>query len=287
MTRAWRFLPLACLLAAACGRSAETRVAERILERYQRQSGAKPLASAQLIQLSLTGPGGSRGRTEISWQGPDYRERTESAGLVTVRGIQGGKGFYTDEDGVTRVASEPVLRELVTRFYFWRRAFLFQDHDKERPALGPADDATASVRFALRWGNPLELSFSRARRKPGRGSSPRFHLEYASPTRFKDLSDPTAPVETEIAWVGLPTGPLQGASHGRGPARFGGRFRRVPALDRAGRPDPAGAHRGRCRRLRLDGEASGPVQVSEASRAGPACSFQRDVFGRQVPGPAS
>jgi hypothetical protein len=282
----FRLLLLAPLLAAACGRSAETRVAERILERYRSSAGAKPLAAAQLIKLKLTGSGGARGTAEIAWQGSEYRERRESAGLATVRGLQAGKAFYTDEDGVTRVASEPVLRELVTRFYFWRRAFLFQDHDKERPALGPADEATASVRFGLYWGNTLQLVFSRRDGRLVGVRSPGFRFDYDSPTHFQDTSDPNAPVETDIAWVGLPTGPLEDISAGGGRARFKGPFAELPLEIAGGGPVVPATIGGVPVRLRVDASASGPVWVSADLAKKTGLPFSADAFGREVAGPA-
>ena len=279
-------LPLAALLAAsACGKVAETEIAQRILDRYRTSVGAKPLAAAQVIRLRLTGPNGAQGLAEISWQGSDFRERRESAGLVTIRGLQGGKAFYTDEDGVTRVASEPVLRELVTRFYVWRRAFLFQDHDKEPPALGPADDSTASVRFGLRWGNPLQLVFSRRDGSLAAVRSPRFRLEYESPTRFKDLSDPEAPIEAEIAWTGLPTGPLEGVSAGGWKARFRDASAEFPLEMKDGAPVLKATIAGVPTRVRLDASAGSLVLVSPELARKTGLAFKPDVFGRQVAGP--
>ncbi len=279
------FLLLAPLLAAACGRSEETRVAERILERYRSSAGAKPLAAAQLIKLKLTGPGGARGTAEIAWQGSAYRERRESAGLTTVRGLQGGKAFYTDEDGVTRVASEPVVRELITRHYFWRRAFLFQDHDKQRPGLGPADEASASVRFGLHGGNTLQLNFSRRDGQLVGVRSPGFRFDYDSPTHFQDTSDPDAPVQTEIAWVGLPTGPLEDTSAGGGRARFRGPFADLPVEITGGAPVVPATIGGARVRLRLDASASGPVRVSAELARRIGLPFLPDAFGREVAGP--
>ena len=281
----FRLVFFAALLAAACGRSAETRVAERILERYRAQSGARPLAAAQLVKLKLTGPGGAHGSVEITWQGSDYRERRESAGIVTVRGLQGGKAFYTDEDGVTRVASEPVVRELVTRFYFWRRAFLFRDHGKETAALGPADEATASVRFSLRWGNPLQLVFSRKDGSLVGVYSPRLRLEVDGPTRLTDLSDADAPVETEIAWIGLPTGPLEEVSVGGGRARFQGPYAELPFEIAGGGPVVRATIGGVPARLCLDASASGPLRVSADLALKIGLPFTPDAFGRQVAGP--
>ena len=280
-----RLVLFATLLGAACWRSAETRVAERILERYRASAEVKPLAAAQLVKLRLTGPGGARGTAEIAWQGSDYRERLESAGVVTVRGLQGGKAFYTDEDGLSRVVSDPVVRELNTRFYFWRRAFLFRDHEKEVPALGPADEATASVRFGLRWGNRLELVFSRKDGSLVGVRSPRFRFEYDSPMRFKDLSDPDAPVETEIAWIGLPTGPLEGVSASGGRARFRGPFAELPLEVSGGGPVVPATIGGVPARVRLDAAASGPVRVSAQLARKIGLPFSPDAFGREVAGP--
>ena len=281
-------LPLAALLTAtACGKIGEAEIARRILDRYRTSAGARPLAAAQRIRLRLTGPNGERGLAEISWQGADFRERRESAGLVTLRGLQGGKAFYTDEDGVTRVASEPSLRELVTRFYVWRRAFLFEDHDKEPAALGPADESTSSVRFGLRWGNPLQLVFSRRDGSLAAVRSPRFRLEYESPTRFKDLSDPEAPVETEILSTGLPTGPLEGVSAGGWKARFRGAFAEFPLEISGGSPVLTASIAGVPARVRLDGSAGSLVRVSPELARRTGLPFAPDVFGRQVGGPCA
>ena len=162
-------LPLAALLAAAaCGQIAQREIAQRILERYRKSASVKPLAAAQVIRLKLTGPNGSKGTAEISWQGADYRERRESAGLVTIRGLQGGKAYYTDEDGVTRVASEPVVRELTTRFYVWRRAFPVPGSRQ-----GAARARTGRRRHRLRAiqpevGQPARARLLAARRRPRR-----------------------------------------------------------------------------------------------------------------------
>lgn len=284
-TRSLCLVLLATLLAPACGRSPETRVAERILERYRVATGTKPLAAAQLVRLKLTGPGGARGTAEIAWQGAEYRERRESAGIVTVRGLQGGKAFYTDEDGVTRVVSEPFVRELTTRFYFWRRAFLFEDHEKEFPSLGPADDATASVRFSLRWGNPLQLVFSRRDGSLVAVRSPRLRFEYLSPTHWTDLSDPDAPLDTEIASIGLPIGPLEGVSSGGGRARFPASAADLPLEISAAGPVVPATVGGVPARVLLDASASGPVRVSADLARRLGLPFSGDAFGREVAGP--
>jgi len=269
----------------ACGRSEERRIAERILERYRTASGAKPLAAAQQVRLRLLGPGGARGTAEILWQDASFRERRESAGIATVRGLQGGKAFYTDEDGVTRVASEPVVRELITRFYFWRRAFLFQDREKELFGLGPADDATASVRFRLRLGNTLDLVFSRRDGQLVAVRSPRLHLEFSAPSRFTDASGPGAPVETEILWTGLPTGPLTDVAAGGGQARFPGAAVEVPYEMSGGGPVVPATIGGAQARLRVNGTAGGLVRVSAGLAGRTGLRFVPDAFGREVAGP--
>ena len=281
-------ITLTCLAGSvACGRSEESRIAERILERYRTASGAKPLAAAQQVRLRLTGPAGGRGTAEVFWQDASFRERRESAGIATVKGLQGGKAFYTDEDGVTRVASEPVVRELVTRYYFWRRAFLFKDHEKESFGLGPADDATASVRFRLHLGNTLDLVFSRRDGQLVAAHSPRFHLEFSGPSRFKDLSEPAEPVETEILWTGLPTGPLSDVAAGGGRARFPGREVELPFEFSGGGPVVAGTIAGAPARIRVNGSTGGLVRVSARLAEKTGLPFVPDVFGRDVGGPAA
>jgi hypothetical protein len=272
--------------AVACARSEETRIAERILERYRTASSAKPLAAAQQVRLRLTSPGGAHGTAEILWQDSSFRERQESAGIASVKGLQGGKAFYTDEDGVTRVASEPVVRELVTRFYFWRKAFLFRDREKEAFGLGPADDATASVRFRLHLGNTLDLVFSRRDGQLVAVHSPRFQLEFSSPSRFRDVSDRGEPVETEILWTGLPTGPLIDVAAGGGQARFPGRSIELPYEFSGGGPVLAGTIAGAPARIRVNGSAGGLVRVCARLAERTGLRFVPDAFGREVAGPA-
>lgn len=279
-------ITLGCVVgSSACGRSEERRIAERILDRYRKASGAKPLAAAQQVLLRLSGPGGARGTAEILWQDASFRERRESTGIATVRGLQGGKAFYTDEDGVTRVASEPVVRELVTRFYFWRRAFLFQDREKEAFGLGPADEATACVRFRLHLGNTLDLVFSRRDGQLVAVRSPRLHLEFSDPSRFKDASGPGEPVETEILWTGLPTGPLSDVAAGGGQVRFPGPAAELPYEVSGGGPVVAGIIAGVPARIRVNGSAGGLVRVSGVLARKIGFRFTRDVFGREVAGP--
>ena len=126
-----RRLALAAIVvvAVACGvgctEGSPSGLAARILERYRKVSGAKPLASAGMIRIRLTPAAGgpARGSSEILWEQARYRETVSSAGWTTVRGVELGKAYFIDADGVTRVLSDPALWELQARSYFWRRAF--------------------------------------------------------------------------------------------------------------------------------------------------------------------
>src|SRR5215831_9462004 len=122
IARRWRRralgLALFAIVAAhgACGENAPSRISARILDRYRKVSGAKPLPAGGMIRLrlaSVAGAPAATGTSEILWEPRRYRESTTSAGMTTVRGVESGKAYFTDEDGVTRVASEPVLRELL------------------------------------------------------------------------------------------------------------------------------------------------------------------------------
>ena len=137
-----------------------------------------------MIRIRLARPAGEAGEPgheEVLWEPWRYRDTVSSAGLTTVEGIESARAFFVDGDGVTRVASEPVLRDLLTRSYFWRRAWLFRDREKALLRLGPAQDDAVSVRLDVLGGNTLTLSFSG---KDGRllsARAPRFHLEFQSP----------------------------------------------------------------------------------------------------------
>ncbi|HEX4438918.1 MAG TPA: hypothetical protein VH854_02540 [Thermoanaerobaculia bacterium] len=260
-------------------------MAARILARYQSASGAKPLPSRGTIRLrlqSLPGRPSATGSIEIDWSPYRYRETVTSAGLTTIRGLESGKAYFTDEDGVTRVASEPILRELETRSYFWRRAWLFDDRDNSLVSLGPADDATASVVLRSAKGNPLTLRFSRRDGSLAAVSAPRFELAFRSPDAFEDRSDPDKPFLGTIAWTGLPTGEIPHAEVGGGRARFApepspavwtrvGGALTVPA--RIGGLDV---------RLAVDAAADGPLRLSPALAARLPLRFIDDAFGRRV-----
>src|SRR5262249_43497094 len=111
-------------------------------------------------------------------------------------------------------------------------------------------------------------------------------LIFRGPTRFQDLSDPEAPVDTEIAWVGLPTGPFESAVSGGGRARFPGAHVEAPLSISGGALTVPARIGGVPVRLLLDGDAGGPVRVSEDVGRRVGLPFQRDVFGRDVSGPS-
>ncbi len=275
------------LAAAACGRESEARVAERILDRYRSATGARPLPRSHVIRITLSpdaaGAPPANGVAEVAWRDDRYRERTASAGTITERGIQGGKAYYVDEDAFTRVVSEPALSELLTRSYFWRRAWLFEDRERARLSLGPADAATLSVRLTPPGAFPLTLSFSRGNGGLVAVRSPRFELDFSSPTRFRETSGRRPPVRAEIAWVGLPTGPMSDSTVGGGCGRFTG----VPArLGYSRTPDggiafPATLN-GIPLTLALDSEVDGPLRVSPTVAGKIGLTFAADVFGRRI-----
>lgn len=224
------------------------------------------------------------GEAEVAWRRGRYRERVTSAGASTERGIQGGKAYYVDEDGFTRVASEPVLAELLARSYFWRRAWLFEDRERARLALGPADDRTVSIRITPAGGaHPLTLAFTRRDGLLAAVRSPRFDLDFKSPTGFREASGRRPPVEAAITSVDLPTGPLPDSTVGGGCATF-------PAAPTpvAFEPTPEGgltvpaAVNGVPVRLALDSAVDGPLRVSPAVAARIGLSFSSDVFGRSI-----
>jgi hypothetical protein len=224
------------------------------------------------------------GEAELAWRRGRYRERVTSAGATTERGIQGGKAYYVDEDGFTRVASEPVLAELLARSYFWRRAWLFEDRESARLSLGPADAATVSIRVAPTGGAlPLTLSFSRRDGRLVTVRSPQFDLDFTSESRFRETSGRRPPVRAEITSVDLPAGPLPDAAVGGGCGLFASAptpvgFARTSA---GGIAFPATVN-GVPVTLALDSAADGPLGVSPAVAARLGLAFSADVFGRRV-----
>jgi hypothetical protein len=276
-------LAAVAVLSASCTDVAQARLARRILEDHRSRAKAKPLAGAQVVRVRLRSPSGdASGSATIEWDGDNYRETVTSAGFTTIRGIQGGKGYFTDEEGVTRVASEPGLSDLLTRFYFWRRAYLFDDQAEARLALGPADADTVSVRLTPRGGDPLLLTFRRNDLSLASARSRHLDLAFSAPARFHDASRPGAAIDGEIAWIGLPTGALADTSVGGWSARWGA----TPAQaiwTRSGRDLTFPARvASRPVILALDGAANGPLRVRPSVADDLGVPFRRDVFGRWV-----
>src|SRR5262249_37493173 len=206
----------------------------------------------------------------------------ESAGWTTIRGIQAGKAFWTDEDGVTRVCSEPVLAELLTRAYFWRRAYLFDDFGGAKVSLGPAQERTVSVDLRPRGGSTLLSPFA-----PGGPLAPPGAPASGSaspgPAAFTDHSRPGSPVEAQVRAVNLPSGALVDKEAGGWSARWTASPAEV-TLSRGGGGgiilDAAIA--GKPARLAFDGSADGPLQVRGALAARLGLAVRADIFGRTV-----
>ncbi len=257
----------------------------RILDRYRKVSGAKPLPAGGMIRIRLARPAGEAGepgREEVLWEPGRYRDTVSSAGLTTVQGVESARAFFVDGDGVTRVASEPVLRDLLTRSYFWRRAWLFRDREKALLRLGPAQGDAVSVRLDVLGGNTLTLAFSS---KDGRilsARAPRFHLEFQSPERFRDLSDGARPVEGEIVWTGLPTGRMPSPEVGGGRAHFAEASSQLTYTRTGGALVVDARISGMPVRLAIDAAAAGPIGLSPALAARLPLTFATDVFGRKL-----
>jgi hypothetical protein len=277
---------LVLLLApSACRIDADRKVAERILDRYRRATGAKPLPAAHVIRMRLSPEtaGGGTGVAEVAWERNRFRERISSAGATTERGIQSGKSYYTDEDGVTRVGSEPVLRELSARSYFWRRAWLFADHGGARISLGPADATSVSVSFQAPGANPLLLVFSQRDGRLVSARSPRFVLDFTGDRAFREATGRRPPVRVEVVWSGLPTGTIEDAAVGGECGRFEPAAGLVE-FDRA----PGGGVSFPARvnhlplRLALDASADGPPTISRDRAAALSLAPSVDVYGRSI-----
>jgi hypothetical protein len=279
------FFLLGLLALPACRLDSQLRIAERILERYRHATAARPLPLSHVIRMTLRpvrAGDPAAGAAEIAWEPNRYRERVSSAGVATERGIQGGKAYAIDEDGSTRVASEPVLRELLTHSYFWRKAWLFEDRERARLSLGPADSAIASIRLLPLGGNPLVLSFSRRDGRLTAVRSPRFDLDFARDGSFRLASEIRPPVEGKIAWSGLPSEPIADAAAGGGCGNFVGQaevaFERTAA---GGLAFPAAVN-GVAMRLSLDASLDGPLRLSPDAAKRLGFALSTDVFGRSL-----
>lgn len=200
------------LAASGCDMGSNGRLARRLLEDHRRLNHARPLPSAQVVELTLSAPeSGASGSLRIEWDFHNYRETFASAGATTVRGTQGEKGYFTDMDGVTRVISEPILAQLVTRSYFWRRGYLFDDAEWAKLELGPADPERVSIRLTPHAGNPLLLTFARRGLRLVAASSPDLAIDFESEDRWIDRSWTGASVHVAHRRTGLPTGTLADA----------------------------------------------------------------------------
>jgi hypothetical protein len=273
----------ALLAAAGCGERNQVRLARRILEDHRARARVKPLPAAQVLRLQLRSRSGRGTGTEtIEWHDSNYRETVSSACWKTIRGIQAGREYFSDEDGVTRVSAEPLLHELVTRFYFWRRAYLFDDQERARVELGPADGASVSVKVTPRGGNPLLLTFDRRDLRLLSARARHFDFVFSSPTRLRDSSRRESPIDVEILWSGLPTGVLADTASGGWTGRWSGKPQPV-ALSRRGRALTLRAHvSGEDVTLALDAAVDGPLRVRESLADRLKIAFTPDVFDRQV-----
>jgi hypothetical protein len=273
---------------AGCGERNQVRLARRILQDHRTRARVKPLPAAQVLRLQLHSPSGrGTGTQTIEWDGINYRETVSSACWKTVRGIQAGREYFSDEDGVTRVAADPLLHELVTRFYFWRRAYLFDDQQGARVDLGPADGASVSVKVTPRGGDPLLLTFDRRDLRLLSARARHFDLVFSSPTRLRDSSRRESPVDVEMVWTGLPTGMLADTASGGWTGRWSGSPQSV-ALSRLGRALTLPAHvSGEAVTLALDAAVDGPLRLRNSLADRLKLAFTPDVFDRAVASGAS
>ena len=267
---------------SACGRREASLTADRILEKFRKTTGAKPLAASGMMRLRLSGPGGGAGSDEILWEAYRYREEVRSAGWTAARGIESGRAYDTDVDGVTRVVSDEVLRELKTRSYFFRRAWLFADRERAWLELGPADAARISLDLTPDGGNRLRLTFDRRDGRLLSARAPRLAFDFSSPSAWRDLSDPKATLDTTVEWTGLPTGPIPGVSVGGGRATIPEPPHGVAWELRGGALIVPATLKGVAVRLALDAAESGPVAVSPALSDRLGVRFETDAFGRAV-----
>ncbi len=274
------------ILSTATACRSDATLARRILDSHRHAAGVRPLAGSQVIRLSLSTTGGApaeAGTEQIEWDAHAYRETVSSAGATTVLGIQGGKAYFTDEDGVTRVVSEPVLADLTTRSYFWRRGYLFEDAERAGVALGPADAMRVSLRLAPRQGNPLTLSFDRRTMQLVAVRSPGLVIDFQSATRWRMKSSRGMPVQVEHRHTGLPTNQIVDAVAGGWSSRWVQPSIEAPLLgSRAAEITVAGSVGGQAAVLAIDSAADGPIRLRSALAGRLALVIRTDVFGRRI-----
>lgn len=272
------------LAPVGCGIGADTRLAHRILADHRRASHGRPMPASQVIRLALSRPeSNATGTFRIEWDGRNYRETFTSAGGTTVRGIQGERGYFTDLDGVTRVISDPVLAQLVTRSYFWRRAYCFDDAERARFALGPADADHVSVRLTPLGGNPLLLTLDRRTLALSAVSSAGLVLEVESESRWRDRSWKGAVVTVDRRHTGLPSDALRDATIGGWTATWASPAAEAPFL---AADDPAVLVRGSIGGVEaviaVDAGVDGPIRVRPALATRLGLASQTDVLGRRL-----
>src|SRR5262249_38243546 len=195
---------------------------------------------------------------------------------------QGEKGYFKDEDGITRVASEPILADLFTRSYFWRRAYLFEDLERARAVLGPSDDASVTVGLTPRGGNTLCLSFARTDGRLLRAYASHLDFVFDSTRRFTDRSRRGTSLNAEITSAGLPTGSLLDTAVGGWLARWGAAFAESEISRKGHHVLISGKISSRPAAIALDGAEDGPVKVTRSLADELGLTFATDVFGRSV-----
>ncbi len=274
----------AFVFAAGCGIGADARLARRILEDHRRITHGRPLPASQVIRLALSRPGSpATGSLRIEWNGRNYRETFTSAAATSIRGIQGERGYFTDVDGVTRVISDPILAQLVTRSYFWRRAYCFDDAERARLALGPADAEHVSVRMTPLGGNSLLLTLDRRTLQLSSVTSAGLALQFESESRWRDLSWKGAAVSVEHRHTGLPTDGLVDATIGGWSAAW-----TSPVVDAPfqGSDEPAvivrGSIGGADARIAVDAGVDGPIRIRPSLAGRLRIVPDTDVLGRKL-----
>jgi hypothetical protein len=274
----------AFIASIGCDMGSNGRLAHRILEDYRKATHARPMPVSQVVTLSLSSPdAAASGALRIEWDAHNYRETCSSGGATTIRGTQGEKGYFTDLDGVTRVISDPILAQLVTRSYFWRRAYLFDEAERARMELGPADAERVSIRFTPHGGNPLLLTFVRRGLRLAAASSPGLALEFQSDDRWLDRSFNGTAVRVERRHTGLPSDSLPDATVGGWSAVWPSVSVDAPLVAPG---DPAVVVRGTVggaeTAIAVDSSVTCPVRIRPALAERLRLVSQPDVLGRRI-----
>jgi len=272
------------MASAHCQEIAQTKIVKRILADHRTRAGVRPLPAAGVVRIRLSQPRdpSAAGTDLVEWNGENFRETVSSAGLTVVRGIQGEKGYFRDEDGITRVASEPILADLRTRSYFWRRAYLFEDLERARALLGPSDQASVTVGLIPRGGNTLWLTFARADGRLLRAHATRLDFVFDSTKRFTDRSRRGMAVSAEVTSVGLPTASLLDTAVGGWLARWQAASAESAIVRSGPHVLVSGKLSGHPASIVIDGAEDGPIRVRSALADQLGLTFATDVFGRSV-----